>query len=276
MTRPLIKVAESLLPARLTAALRHSRHARARAALPLVRTAWGFEFAGAVPDTTEADEAAHVRALSRLIDAADVFVDVGANVGFFTCLARARGKAVIAVEPFPLNITSISRNLAANGWTDVEVHRVALADRAGEGTLYGRDTLASRVKGWAVADDSWRQPIALTTLDALLDARFAGSRLAIKIDVEGGEHDVLRGASQTLTRTPAPIWAVEIAFDENHPGGSNPHFLATFELFFSHDYAATTVAGEGERQVTPADVRAWVAQRRRGFGTMNYSFRRPE
>src|SRR5262249_40420708 len=158
--------------------------------------------------------------------------------GFFSCLARAHGRAVVAVEPFPVNVESLVRNCEANGWRDVEIHRAALADREGTGVLYGRGTLASRVEGWAIADDPWRQDVALTTPDGLVGGRFAGRALAIKVDVEGGEFDLLRGASETLDRTPAPVWSVEISLTENHPGGRNPRFVETFDLFFSRGYTA--------------------------------------
>lgn len=237
-------------------------------------TRWGFQFAGALPDPADPDEQAHVRALEAMIGACDVFVDVGANVGFYTCLARARGKAVVAVEPFPLNVRSLARNAAANGWTGLEVQPVALAERAGNGTLYGRDTLASRVEGWAAPDNPWRQQVALSTLDTLLADRFAGQGLAVKIDVEGGEFDLLRGAAETLARRPAPAWSVEISFQENHPGGANPHFADTFDQFFSRGYTAVTVSRAGEQPVSARDVAAWLAAGRRGFGTMNYVFRR--
>jgi FkbM family methyltransferase len=209
-----------------------------------------------------------------MIRACDVFVDVGANVGFFTCLARANGKAVVAVEPFPLNVRSLVRNAAANGWTDLEVHPVALADRAGNGTLYGRDTLASRVEGWAAPGDPWRQQVSLSTLDTLLAGRFAGQRIAVKIDVEGGEFDLLRGAAETLARRPSPVWSVEISFHENHPSGANPHFAETFDQFFSRGYTAVTVSRAGEEPVTAHDVASWLAAGRRGLGSMNYVFRR--
>lgn len=210
--------------------------------------------------------------MERLIEASDVFVDVGANVGFFTCLARARGAIAIAVEPFALNADSIERNLAANHWSDVELHRSALADHAGTGMLYGRDTLASRIPGWGVRDDPWTQTVTLSTLDALLGTRFANSRLTIKIDVEGAELDVLRGSARTLMRQPAPIWAIEIAFAEHHPEGLNPCFTQTFEMFIDAGYAAQTITADGPRDVGIDDVRKWVSARRRGFGTVNYVF----
>lgn len=258
----------------LAAAFRRARGRRARETEEFVTTPWGFRFAGGVPDLHDPAEAAHIRSIERMIDAADVFVDIGANVGLFTCLARCRQKTVVAVEPFPLNVRSLQRNLEANGWTDVEIAAVALADRAGSGVLYGRDTLASRVKGWAIPDDRWTERIRLSTLDDLLDGRYDGRSLAIKVDVEGGELDVLRGAERTLIRVPAPEWSVEISLGENHPGGRNPHFAETFDVFFSRGYDARTIMPDGTRAVSAADVRQWAQATRREFGTMNYLFAR--
>jgi FkbM family methyltransferase len=221
---------------------------------------------------SDPEEARHVQTLERLIDGTEVFVDVGANVGFFTSLARARGRRVIAVEPFPLNVASLKRNVSENGWDDVEIHAVGLADREGDGVLYGRDTLASRVQGWALPGDPWQERIDLATLDALLHDRFDSLAIAIKVDIEGGEFDLLRGADRTLRRRPAPVWDIEIAFDENHPGGRNPNFAQTFDAFFSRGYHATTVTAQGGRDVTAADVSRWIRGGRREFGTMNYVF----
>ena len=63
----------------------------------------------------------------------------------------------------------------------------------------------------------------------------------MKIDVEGTELRVLRGAARTLRRQPAPTWLVEITRGELHPGGTNPDFNAVFQLFYQAGYAATSV-----------------------------------
>lgn len=59
--------------------------------------------------------------VQQLLDDISDFVDVGANVGFYSCLARANGKQTVAIEPLTANLDYLYANLQANGWNDVEV-----------------------------------------------------------------------------------------------------------------------------------------------------------
>ena len=155
------------------------------------RTVEGFLLAADEAMLNGAFEPDERRIAQRLLPLCDVFVDVGANVGLYTCLARAAGRKVVAVEPQPLNVQQIFRSLEANGWDDVEVWPVGVAAAAGALRLYGGGTGASLVRGWAGISDVFRQTIPVTTLDTLLGGRFEGARLFVKMDIEGAERDVL-------------------------------------------------------------------------------------
>lgn len=198
-------------------------------------------------------------------------VDVGANAGYFVCLARGAGQHVIAVEPLPANVDLMIRNLAANNFGDVEVFPVGLSSQPGFADLFGGGTGASLVEHWSGTSSVWRRPVPLSTLDILLAGRFDGQPLVIKIDVEGAEKEVLLGADQTLRRAPAPLWLVEVNLTEHHPSGLNPYFRDVFGVFWSHDYVARTADDEG-RVVRREDVDRWIAAARRDFGTINYIF----
>jgi len=113
----------------LAAALRQAKVARARRRAEFVRTPDGFLFA-CDPDvgmTFEHDAESAV--LRAALPACDVFVDVGANVGFQTCLALQHGKRVVAIEPLVQNLDYLYANLEANGWTEVEVFPLGVSDR---------------------------------------------------------------------------------------------------------------------------------------------------
>lgn len=238
-------------------------------------TPFGFRMAGHAQMQAGSFETDEIALMRALLAERELLVDIGANVGLYTCLARSLGRRAVAVEPHPANLRLLRANLAANGWSDTEVAAVGLAQAPGAAELFGTDTGASLISGWASLPRRTllRHTIRLTTLDALLDGRFAGERLLIKADIEGAEYGMLRGAVRTLERTPAPVWLVEICLTENFPEGANPDYVATFDEFFSRGYSART-ANSAARPVTRDEVARWAGQGRAESGSYNYLFTR--
>ena len=175
--------------------------------------------------------------INNHLGTADVFVDVGANIGYYSCVALSLGKHAVAVEPQWLNLECLYANLSNNGWNNAEVFPIALSSEPGMLTLYGASSLcASLVKGWAGYTERFKQVIPVNTLDNILGERFQGRKLLIKIDVEGAEFDVLKGALKTLSMEPRPTWYIEVGLSLFHPDGWNPDFANTFELFWQRNY----------------------------------------
>ena len=234
-------------------------------------TPYGFRLMGnraMQKGTFEQEETALIQ---KLLDDVDVFVDVGANIGFYTCLARSKGAYAIAVEPLTQNLNYLYANLSANGWNDVEVYPVGLARKPGLANLYGGGTGASLLEGWAGASPLLRRLIAVSTLDIILGERFVGKKLLIKVDVEGAEYELLTGATSTLLLIPAPIWMVEIGLTEHQPSGFNRHYAGAFDVFWKYGYESWT-ANNLRQSVTPAGIKECVRLRRTRFGTHNYLF----
>jgi hypothetical protein len=125
--------------------------------------------------------------------------------------------------------------------------------------------------GWAGASEKSYKIVPVTTLDVIVNTRFDGLPLLIKLDVEGFEIDVLKGGQRTLSLNPRPTWLVEIVLNEHFPGGLNDRYYETFEAFWRHGYQATT-ADEEQRRVNPDDVIRWAKQGSVGFGSHNYLF----
>lgn len=213
------------------------------------------------------------RLFVALLDKADVFVDIGANLGYYCCFALQRGKQVLAFEPQPQNLECLFANLRTNGWEKgFEVFPIALSSAPGLLQLFGASgPSASLVQDWAGYSPKFRQTVPVNTLDNILGGRFAGRRLIVKIDVEGAEYPVLLGAIGALGASPRPIWLVEICLDEYHPGGINPDFQRTFELFWDAGYDCYCADADAT-PVRPADVHRWVEARSNGLGVFNYFF----
>lgn len=148
-----------------------------------------------------------LRAALALVRPGDVVWDVGANVGLFAFaaagLSGAEGR-VLAIEPDPWLSGLLNRSAAVNGKSGcvVEILQAAVGERVGEVMLNiaarGRATnfVAGHVPSTQTGGVRAAVRVNGTTLDALLAGRAAPTLL--KIDVEGAEHAVLRGARQVL------------------------------------------------------------------------------
>jgi FkbM family methyltransferase len=235
-------------------------------------TPFGFTLAG-LPMAADGDwEAQETAAFRELLKAADVCIDIGANVGFYSCLAAEQGKQVIAIEPLAANLNFLLKNLTDNQMDGVEVYPLALSDRPGIKRIYGCRDVASLVKGWSGAVESVYSLIPVTTLDLLVASRFSGTKIAIKMDVEGFETEVLKGAPRTLALTPKPSWMLEILLNNDAvPGGINQNFAQTFEVFWENGYRCRHVDQAGG-YVGPEDVSRWVAGGRVDSDASNFLF----
>ena len=245
---------------------------------PLQATPLGFIFGGSSSRHHAAMregifEPLEVALLTALFPHTDRFIDIGANVGYFTCLARHCGKPALAVEPMPRNLSALFINLEANGWHDTEVQPLAASNHVGIQTLFGASsTGASLIDRWAGAPSLFRRTICVSTLDNIVGSRFTAERLMIKIDVEGHEHSALQGSRSLLDRACAPVWLIELTFHEYHPGGNNPTFQSCFELFFSRLYRAFLLGPDGLAEITLRDVKGWVGAGRTSSASVNYLF----
>lgn len=218
-------------------------------------TPWGFKLAGNAAMAQGIFEPIETELVRKLLNEVDVLVNVGANVGYYCCHALSMGKPVIAFEPMPRNLRFLCKNITANGWNGAEIFPIALSNNVGILEIYGGDTGASLVKGWAGIPESYKTTVPCSTMDLVLNKRFEGQRALLLVDIEGAERWMLEGAGKMLANDPKPVWLVEIATNENQPAGVaiNPNFVSTFELFFQNGYEAFS-ADQKMRPVTMEDV----------------------
>jgi len=135
--------------------------------------------------------------IGALVRPGDVVWDVGAHHGYVTLCAAARvGPTghVYAFEPSAFNRRLLARHVRWNGFTNVTVLPWALSATEGEASFGGNDT--SKTFALGAGDEL----VAMRTADALVAAGECRAPSFLKIDVEGAEDDVLRGAAASLPR----------------------------------------------------------------------------
>jgi FkbM family methyltransferase len=237
-----------------------------------IQTTSGFSLAGDPSMSKGAWEVGEMEAFLELMGTHDAVLDIGANVGFYSCLAASRGKHTIAFEPSSRNLKFLYRNLWENRFLNVEVFPLGLGGRCGLERIYGYGGIASFVPGWGQARKAQSSLVPLTTLDVIALGRFQNKKLLIKMDVEGFELEVLSGASGTLKLTPKPTWLVEIMLsDPLIPGGVSGKFADTFEAFWKHGYQCRKL-NPARTPVGRADIDRWVANRFVDSGTHDFLF----
>jgi len=155
---------------------------------------------------------------AQVVREGEVFWDVGAHYGYYTLLsARATaagigGGVVHAFEPSPANLWFLRRHVAWNKLRSVHVHAYAIAGEDGEASFYRRGSGSghlAREPAPHLHPDRPRQPgsggrpVSVRTVDSLVEAGECQAPTSMKIDVEGAECAVLRGAERTLRDAPA-------------------------------------------------------------------------
>jgi len=141
-----------------------------------------------------------------------IFFDVGANAGLFTISAAKKidAKGVFAFEPCSATCELLTRNLLLNGLTDVNVVQNALGDSVGEGVLQinarGNDGL--NTLGQATHPSSQvvgREDVRITTVDVFMKLQNVPRVDVMKVDIEGAELMMFRGARDLLERADSPL-----------------------------------------------------------------------
>lgn len=131
-----------------------------------------------------------------------VILDVGANVGVYSLLAAAANPdaAIYAFEPTLEVFDTLRRNVAANGFTNIFLHQKGVARTTGEAFLHHCGGIDGANEGMNYVSDepSDAEKILTTSLDDFCGQNGIERIDLMKIDVEGGEFDVLRGAESLL------------------------------------------------------------------------------
>jgi FkbM family methyltransferase len=181
--------------------------------------------------------------LRRWCEPGALAVDVGANCGYFSallCHLVGPTGAVHAFEPAAHMVAALERTRAANGYSQLHIHRAAAGEAGGTITLHidlinagGNQVMPA---GFAV--DPNRYLVAECPVVALDDALADRTRpvSVMKVDVEGFEASVMRGASE-LVRRDRPALCVEFGPEYMRTKGADPCELVQQLIDAAYEFA---------------------------------------
>lgn len=152
-----------------------------------------------------------IQFMKKHLNPGDIFVDVGANIGWLTCIAaqlvKEKGK-VLAFEAHPETVHLLQENIMLNGFKNIDVFPYALGNSNGEIELFDSPE-QNRGGASAIFQSDVVHLVPTKKLDGLLPHNLVPKM--IKIDVEGFEPEVIEGAMKTL-RQHLPLIVLELTW----------------------------------------------------------------
>ncbi len=153
--------------------------------------------------------------LKKCLNVDDVFIDVGANIGLMSIIASNiigdKGK-VLSFEPDSKICSILKHNIQINSVSNTTVFNFALGAKKDKGYLQQRVD-ANRGSNFLSFDDRNKnsKEVLIFTLDEIKQEQKISEIKLIKIDVEGWETEVLKGARDILQKSNAPILIIEFS-----------------------------------------------------------------
>ena len=173
-----------------------------------------------------------LRILDQILRNGGVFIDIGANIGLMSLHAAdiLKGKGtVLSFEPLPSTFAILQKNIGINHNSNIHAINKAIGSKKGIVDIYENPEMnrgaASIIKPNS-SESSFKIPII--SLDEYLTMRGSISPIkCLKLDVEGWELEVLKGAKITLSDPNAPICILEYSKYHKTYGGEN-HDIYTY------------------------------------------------
>jgi len=172
-------------------------------------------------------EEAECRFVERFLRSGMTVLDLGAHHGLYTLLASrgvARGGRVIAFEPSNRERRALRMNILVNRCANVSVQGFALGSADAETEFYvvqahstGCNSLRPPARD--IEGETRKQRVRTVRLDGWLASHKVRQVDFVKLDVEGGELEALKGAADLLERQPRPVILVEVQDARTEPWG---------------------------------------------------------
>lgn len=128
------------------------------------------------------------------LEASDVVLDCGANIGLFSLLVSPRVRSVVSVEALRDNYSMLVANVKRNGLVNIRPFRNAVYSSETVLPLYGKSVGANLYRNIFSRHVEYVQTVTIDKLSSSLNGKFT----VLKIDVENAEVEALKGAKETL------------------------------------------------------------------------------
>jgi|SRR5580700_5914570 FkbM family methyltransferase len=197
-----------------------------------------------------------MRFITRFLKPGMNVLDIGAHHGLYTLLASkcvSPGGSVVAFEPSPRERERLLQHVRLNSCQNVSLEPFALAEVSGTATLYvvdGWDDWCNSLRPPAINQSSRAVQVKIIPLDDYLSRRSDFPIDFIKLDVEGAELSVLRGAARLLRGVPRPVVLAEVQDVRTKPWNYRAREIIDFLTQYGYEWFG--ISGDGILLPMPA------------------------
>ncbi len=190
--------------------------------------------------------------LMRYLRDSVVFVDVGANNGYYYSLKVAKrftNSQVYCFEPDPRILYHLEKNVRCNRLTNIKVIPLALSNHVGKAKM----TAYLGASNFLVSNHAGpidTIEVECTTLDDFAVRNHISQIDFLKVDIEGGEYNLLQGAQQTIRKLRPPMI---LELNEKLLGRSYASIQGVLSILDDLDYKCLRVKGSSDALVLPTD-----------------------
>ena len=208
-------------------------------------------------------ERAELQFVRKFLRPGMTVLDIGAHHGLYTLLASrcvGRGGHVYAFEPSPRERSRLRAHVWLNRCSNVKIVPLALGAQDADAELFvvrGAQTGCNSLRPPAVNEPTARVRVKQVTLDGFLRARGLESVDFVKMDVEGAELSVLRGAERLLRAERRPVILAEVEDVRTEPWGYQAREIVMlldsegYEWFQPLEDGSLAAIGPGRRKYEP-------------------------
>jgi len=195
-------------------------------------------------------ETAEITFVEKFLQPGMTVLDIGANQGLYSLIAsRGVGPTgrVFSFEPSPRERRALRLNLAINFSRNVKVEALALGSQESTADLFvvqGSQTGCNSLRPPDVYSSTLPVRVQVTSLDQWLSQHRISRVDFIKLDVEGAELDVLRGAQSLLSQSPGPVVLCELEDVRTAPWGHTAEDVAAFIRKLGYELFRCDSSGE--------------------------------
>ena len=197
-----------------------------------------------------------LKVIQILVGKEDCVLDIGANVGLYTCFIAPWVKRIYSIEPVPETLEILESTIKQMKLRNVIPLNVAVSDKE-ETVMMSIHRNSSGFENYfrakIVNDETRENERRVKVRSVTMDSQFshmADSITFVKCDIEGHELSCLHGAKEFLEKSNA-AWLIEVSGDPKEKGSSANQVFEIFSercfMIFSYDGKSLRPRGHGER-----------------------------